>query len=144
MVKRSLRARLTEKYEKKIQETKETRAAEGTATVLVQSGELDIEKVGETVTQDGAQKKDPVQFADAPKLTLKDLVPLDETEQGEKLDDAIQVSKIEFIMMARPTVMPMQDEGHEWDMPTQDQFEAAFGKALDEFTDIDINFMNVI
>ena len=145
--KRSLRERLTETYENKVKTTKEAREASGTATVLVQSAQFDIEQVHQKVFMPPTPLNDPVKFSDAPILKLKDLVPQEQAETKDNLEDTVQVSKIEFLLLIRqpdPEDDPMNNEDAEWEIPTPEEFEECFGLAINEFTDINPDYLEIL
>ena len=116
------REAITKAYNKKVEETKSKRAAEGKLRV---DDDLDIEKVGRSVDAPTDNPLAPVKHADAPTISLRDLLPegyKDEAAEGEEF----KLSHIDFMILYRKVSshddtddMDLDDPGHDWAIPNE-------------------------
>ena len=139
----SLREKLTHVYQKKTKETREKRD-DGKTTPSVQL-RVDTTHAGEKVKSTTVPLLEPVKLADAPTLSLKDLVPEQDKygieSQGQ--DESFKADRIEFVVVEREfaigeeTAPPGSDRDYEWEIPERNFFDAIMGQAIEKYTEED-------
>ena len=92
--------------------------------------------------------KAPVKVADAPTLSLKNLMP--EGSKGEVDDDeTMKTSRLDFLILYRKAnkdevAMELDDPKIDWQIPNQETFERVMDLAICEFTEDDPDRLEVI
>ena len=139
----SLREKLTHVYQKKTKETRE-KWDDGKTTPSVQL-RVDTTHAGEKVKSTTVPLLEPIKLADAPTLSLKDLVPEQDKygieSQGQ--DESFKADRIEFVVVEREfaigeeTAPPGSDRDYEWEIPERNFFDAIMGQAIEKYTEED-------
>ena len=138
----SIREKLTHVYTKRTKETREKRD-EGRVKPSV-AWRVDTSNAGEKVRTAAVPLLAPTKLADAPTLSLKDLVPEADRreleEQGQ--DESFRSDRIEFVVVEREIVPGEEDtalrpEELEWEFPERQTFDMIIGKAIDIYTEED-------
>ena len=88
---------------------------------------------------------EPVKLADAPTLSLKDLVPEQDKygieSQGQ--DESFKADRIEFVVVecefaiGEETAPPGSDRDYEWEIPERSFFDSIMGQAIEKYTEED-------
>ena len=139
----SLREKLTHVYQKKTKETREKR--DETRTTPSVAFRVDKTHAGEKVKSTSVPLLEPVKLADAPTLSLKDLVPEQDKygieSQGQ--DESFKSDRIEFVIVERELALGEaaptsgSDRDYEWEIPERSDFDAIMGQAIDKYTETD-------
>ena len=138
----SIREKLTHVYTKRKKETREKRD-EGRAKPSV-AFRVDTSNAGEKVKDTTVPLLAPTKLADAPTLSLKDLVPEADRRQIEEQgqDESFRTDRIEFVVVEREVTPGEGDfaarpEDLEWEFPDRTMFDMIIGKAIDIYTEED-------
>ena len=139
----SLREKLTHVYQQKTKETREKRDEDRTTPSV--AFRVDKTHAGEKVKSTTVPLLEPVKLADAPTLSLKDLVPEQDKygleSQGQ--DESFRSDRIEFVVVEREleageaTSISGSDRDYEWEIPERSSFDAIMGQAIDLYTETD-------
>ena len=139
----SLREKLTHVYQKKTKETREKRDEDRTTPSV--AFRVDKTHAGKKVKSTTVPLLEPVKLADAPTLSLKDLVPEQDKygieSQGQ--DESFRSDRIEFVVVEREleageaTTISGSDRDYEWEIPERSSFDAIMGQAIDMYTETD-------
>ena len=138
----SIREKLTHVYTKRTKETREKRD-EG-RTKPSDAFRVDKSNAGEKVKDTTVPLLAPTKLADAPTLSLKDLVPEADRreleEQGQ--DESFKTDRIEFVVVEREVTPGEEDiavraDELEWEFPERDSFDMIIGMAIDIYTEDD-------
>ena len=146
----SLGEKLTHVYQKKTKETSEKRD-ENRTTPSVEF-RINTSHAGEKVKSTTVPLLEPVKLADAPTLSLKDLVPEQDKygieSQGQ--DESFQSDRIEFVVVEREleageaTTISGSDRDYEWEIPERSSFDAIMGQAIDMYMETDWDRINYL
>ena len=141
------REAITKAYNKKVKETKSKRAAEGELRI---DDDLDVEKVGRSVDAPTDELLAPVKHADAPTISLRDLLPegyKDEAGEGEEF----KLSRVDFMILYRKVTshadadeMDLDDPDHDWAIPNETTFDKVIDEAILQFTAEDTDLLEVL
>ena len=143
-----IRERITHAYEKKTKETRDKR--DETRTTPSVQFDVDTTNAGEVVRDTTVPLLAPTTLAEAPTLTLKDLVPehdKDDLVQYDQ-DETFKAERIEFVVVERDVVpgeddpAKRSDRDFDWEIPERKTFDAIMGKTIDEFTDEDWDLLD--
>ena len=139
----SLREKLTQVYHKK---TKETRSKHDEDRVTPSVAfRIDSTHAGEKVKNATVPLLAPTTLADAPTLSLKDLVPEQDVHDldGQGESESFKAERIEFVIVEREVdpeesgASSKSDRDYEWEIPDRSTFDAVIGEAIDKFTEED-------
>ena len=141
------REAITKAYNKKVEETKSRRAAEGKLRV---DDNLDVEKIGKSVDAPTDGLLAPVKHADAPTISLRDLLP--EGYKGEAAaGEEFKLSRIDFMILYRKIVshdnadeMDLDDPDYDWEIPNETTFDKVMDEAVMQFTAEDADLLEVL
>ena len=137
----SIRERITNAYEKKTQQTRAKREADGTSIKPSVQFDIDLTGAGRKIENAKEPLLEPTKLADAPVLKLQDLVP--EEDRGsldiENCKESIYSGSLEFVLverMAEPNeeITPRADRDYDWEIPEREQFEDVIGETINIFT----------
>ena len=141
-------------YEKRVAETKAVKPA---GTTRVTPGEqLVVTQYDEHVETPADPLEEPVKLDDAPTLSLRELLAEEDRTAEANLDETIKVSKLEFILVERDdnvahpmtvagtSTAPSTSPDHDWEIPDSETFEEIIGQALAAFTDINLDYLNLV
>ena len=141
------REAITKAYNKKVEETKSKRAAEGKLRV---DDDLDVEKVGKTVDAPTDELLAPVKHADAPTISLRDLLPEGYKDEAG-YDEEFKLSRIDFMILYRKITshddvdeMELDDPDHDWAIPNESTFDKVMDEAVMQFTAEDADLLEVL
>ena len=138
----SLREKLTHVYSQRTKETRD-KCDEGRVKPSVEF-RVDKTNAGEKVKTATVPLLAPTKLADAPTLSLKDLVPEADRqgieEQGQ--DESFKTDRIEFVVVEREIApgeeeIAMRPDELEWEFPERQMFDMIIGKAIDIYTEDD-------
>ena len=139
----SLREKLTQVYQRKTKETRTKHDEDRTKPSV--AFRVDATHAGEKVKKSTVPLLTPTKLADAPTLSLKDLVPeqddLDLDGQGQP--ESFKTDRIEFVIVEREVdpedtgASSKTDRDYEWEIPDRSTFDAVIGEAIDKFTEDD-------
>ena len=127
---KNIRQAVTEVYEKKVEQTRKQRVADGT---LKPRAEVDyIVSEGRSQVPEALTKvPEPLTREKAPTLKVQDLIPEEIKADGcEELGtDTFKASKVEFLVMSKK----IGEADAEWEIPDAKAFEEAMSQALDAY-----------
>ena len=134
----SIREKLTHVYTKRTKERDEGRVKPSVAF------RVDTSNAGEKIKTASVPLLAPTKLADAPTLSLKDLVPEADRKEIEDQgqDESFRSDRIEFVVVEREVVPGEEDktvrpEDQEWEFPDRQMFDTIIGKAIDIYTEED-------
>ena len=139
----SLREKLTQVYQRKTKETR-TKLDGERATPSVEF-KIDVTHAGEKVKTPSVPLLTPTTIAEAPTLSLKDLVPEQDQQDldGHGQPESFKTDRIEFVIVERELdetdggANNQSDRDYEWEIPDRGTFDAVIGQAIDKFTEDD-------
>ena len=139
----SLTEKLTQVYQRKTKET-QSKHDEKRVTPSVEF-RIDSTHAGEKVKNASVPLLAPTTLADAPILSLKDLVPEQDVHDldGQGQPESFKTDRIKFVIVERE--MDPEDSGassktdrdYEWEIPDRSTFDGVIGEAIDKFTEED-------
>ena len=137
----SIREKITNAYQKKTQQTRAKREADGTSIKPSVQFDIDLTGAGRKIENSKDPLLEPTKLADAPVLKLQDLVP--EEDRGsldvENCTESIHSGRLEFVVVERVVdpeeeITPRADRDYDWEIPEREQFEDVIGKTINIFT----------
>ena len=137
----SLREKLTQVYQRKTKETRSKRDGEK-ATPSVEL-RIDASHAGEKVKSAAVPLLAPTTLAEAPTLSLKDIVPEQDQQDldGQGEEEKFKTDRIEFVVVERELDAEEDssktDRDYEWEIPDRSTFDAVISQAIEKFTEVD-------
>ena len=139
----NLREKLTQVYQKKTKETREKRDGSGITPSVAFI--VDSSHAGEKVKSAAVPLLAPTTLADAPTLSLKDLVPEQARHDLEckGQEESFKTDRIEFVVVERELAegedetIIRSDRDYEWEIPDRAMFDKIIGKAIEAYTEDD-------
>ena len=141
------REAITKAYNRKVEETKSRRAIDGRETRP--EVEYDIQKVGKSVDAPEAPLAAPMKHAEAPTLSLRDLMPEGMKDEATG-DESFKLSRVAFMILYRKVkshdeiCIDLDDPTYDWAIPNQTTFEKVMDDAIVSFTAEDPLLLEVI
>ena len=137
----SLREKLTHVYQKKTKETREKR--DETRVTPSVAFRVDTSQAGKKVKSAAAPLLEPVKLADAPTLSLKDLVPEQDKYgvESQGHDESFKTDRfvvVERVMEEGEDAAAVgNDRDYEWEIPERNFFDSIMGQAIEKYTEED-------
>ena len=135
----SLREKLTQVYQRKTKETR-TKLDGERATPSVEFT-IDATHAGEKVKTPSVPLLAPTTIAEAPTLSLKDLVPEQDQQDldGHGQPESFKTDRIveRELDGEESGASNQSDRDYEWEIPDRTTFDAVIGQAIDKFTEDD-------